>query len=459
MQLSKTPIIILITSIALLHYLERVLVASQPSYPSAYPPVVRHPGTCTFQRSQPACTFSLLCYLAGGVPIEGCGGDISVTCCMLYNPSSQNFASDYSNTNLPIPPGIELPNNHLTSPRLPSSPSSPTSSSPTSPPSSSSLTSSRDHALQTAFHSPSQSHLPSLSSSYDDNKSLDNVYRNTVRRSRPLPSFLNKERHSRNYIGDDVCGKPIAKPTSRIIGGQDAYFGEFPWQVHIKISKHQCGGALVNRYYVVTAAHCVYQAPLAQLSIIIGAHDIEDPRYQEEPPQYFSVTEVKMHPNFRFSASHPDRYDIAVLKLDRAVRYSSNIIPVCLPPNGFKFESWYGVVTGWGKTDPALSNRYGTRLLQKVDVPVINNEECEKWHRTRGINLKIFPEMMCAGYEDGQKDACVGDSGGPMVIFLNGRWALAGITSAGFGCAQSRQPGIYHRVSHTVNWLLANIND
>lgn len=55
----------------------------------------------------------------------------------------------------------------------------------------------------------------------------------------------------------------------------------------------------------------------------------------------------------------------------------------------------------------STGNRYGTRLLQKVDVPVINNEECEKWHRTRGINLKIFPEMMCAGYEDGRKDACV----------------------------------------------------
>lgn len=47
--------------------------------------MVRHPGTCTFQRSQPACTFSLLCYLAGGVPIEGCGGDVAMTCCMLYN--------------------------------------------------------------------------------------------------------------------------------------------------------------------------------------------------------------------------------------------------------------------------------------------------------------------------------------------------------------------------------------
>lgn len=180
---------------------------------------------------------------------------------------------------------------------------------------------------------------------------------------------------------------------------------------------------------------------------MIGAYDIEDEQYQELPPQYFKVNKVKLHPNFRFSASHPDRYDVAILKLDKPVKYTDNVLPVCLPGKDIKFENMIGTVTGFGKTDPSLSNRYGTRLLQKVDVPIIENNECERWHRTRGIDLKIFPEMMCAGYEDGLKDACVGDSGGPLVVKTavgpNGafRWTLAGITSAGFGCAQSRQPG------------------
>lgn len=127
-------------------------------------------------------------------------------------------------------------------------------------------------------------------------------------------------------------------------------------------------------------------------------------------------------------------------------------MPVCLPSKDLKFENELGTVTGFGKTDSSLSNRYGTRLLQKVDVPIIENSECERWHRTRGIDLKIFPEMMCAGYEDGLKDACVGDSGGPLVVksHTSGsndgsfRWTLAGITSAGFGCAQSRQPGEFY---------------
>lgn len=68
---------------------------------TAVPSVVKHPGTCTFQRSQPACTFSLLCYLAGGLPVEGCEGDTGLTCCLLYPGSGV--------ASLPPPPPPLLP--------------------------------------------------------------------------------------------------------------------------------------------------------------------------------------------------------------------------------------------------------------------------------------------------------------------------------------------------------------
>lgn len=55
------------------------------------------------------------------------------------------------------------------------------------------------------------------------------------------------------------CGTPAVGVQKRIIGGAEAYFGEFPWQAHIRISGYQCGGVLVNSRYVATAAHCIYR--------------------------------------------------------------------------------------------------------------------------------------------------------------------------------------------------------
>jgi hypothetical protein len=56
------------------------------------------------------------------------------------------------------------------------------------------------------------------------------------------------------------CGVPRITLQKRIIGGNEAYFGEFPWQAHIRIAGYQCGGVLVSRWYVATAAHCIHRS-------------------------------------------------------------------------------------------------------------------------------------------------------------------------------------------------------
>lgn len=75
------------------------------------------------------------------------------------------------------------------------------------------------------------------------------------------------------------------------------------------------------------------------------------------------------------------------------------------------------------------------------------------WHETKQIFVELHEEMLCAGYADGHQDACLGDSGGPLIMLVNGRWTLIGIISAGFGCGESYQPGIYHSISSTVKWI------
>ena len=63
--------------------------------------------------------------------------------------------------------------------------------------------------------------------------------------------------------------------------------------------------------------------------------------------------------------------------------------------------------------------------------------------------------MLCAGHEDGGKDACQGDSGGPLMFKdeTSNRWTLLGVVSAGFSCAKPGQPGIYHKVTKTADWI------
>lgn len=53
-----------------------------------------------------------------------------------------------------------------------------------------------------------------------------------------------------------------------------------------------------------------------------------------------------------------------------------------------------------------LGSRLRPKTLQAVDVPVIDNRLCERWHKANGINVIIYDEMMCAGYRGGGKDSC-----------------------------------------------------
>ncbi|GFR31329.1 serine proteinase stubble [Trichonephila clavata] len=75
-------------------------------------------------------------------------------------------------------------------------------------------------------------------------------------------------------------------------------------------------------------------------------------------------------------------------------------------------------------------------------------------YRQAGFVEDIPDIFICAGYPNGGKDSCEGDSGGPMVLQEDdGRWVLAGVISWGIGCALPNQPGVYTRITKFAEWI------
>ncbi|KAI4550472.1 hypothetical protein MJT46_018637 [Ovis ammon polii x Ovis aries] len=165
----------------------------------------------------------------------------------------------------------------------------------------------------------------------------------------------------------------------------------------------------------------------------------------KEDTSFFGVQEIIIHDQYEKAESG---YDIALLKLETAMNYTDSQRPICLPSKGDRnvmyTECW---VTGWGyrKLRDKIQN-----TLQKAKVPLMTNEECQEGYRKHRITNK----MVCAGYREGGKDACKGDSGGPLSCKHNEVWHLVGITSWGEGCGQKERPGIYTNVIEYMDWIL-----
>lgn len=280
-------------------------------------------------------------------------------------------------------------------------------------------------------------------------------------RARPVPASVDKLRRPEVDYGpvrnDPRCGLNAASRSvaqRRIVGGTEAGFGFYPWQAYIRIRTSRCGGSLVNEWYVITAGHCVARARPGEVRVTLGEYQLKS-NSEPLPGRTYGASSIKVHPYFKFTPQ-ADRYDVAVVRLNRRVDFAPHISPLCLPPKSMDMHGVHGWASGWGALQPG--SRLRPKTLQVVDVPMIDNRECERWHRDKGINVIIYDEMVCAGYYGGGKDSCQGDSGGPLMTEIEGRWTLIGIVSAGYSCAKRGQPGIYHRVAETSDWISYSVN-
>ncbi|NWR75679.1 TMPS5 protease, partial [Centropus unirufus] len=233
---------------------------------------------------------------------------------------------------------------------------------------------------------------------------------------------------------------------ARVLGGSDVVPGRWPWQVSLYHgSQHHCGGSVLEREWIITAAHCVhsYRQLRASAWVVFAGITTHSSIKQEAG---VSVKEIVSHPLYNDSSLD---YDIALLKLQVPLNFSDVIHPVCLPPSHQDlFQGTPCWVSGWGYTSPGQAQV--TETLKEAPVPLIGTKRCNSSCMYAG---ELTARMLCAGYLRGKIDACQGDSGGPLVCQDGFVWRLVGIVSWGQGCAEPNHPGVYTNVAEPLPWI------
>lgn len=241
-----------------------------------------------------------------------------------------------------------------------------------------------------------------------------------------------------------------SKMVQRIVGGSDAGDREFPFIVSLQTADGFpfCGGSIINKNMVLTAAHCAVEMTANSDRAVIGLHKQSE---IDECVDIITVKKIISHPQYD---SNTLENDIAILVLEGDTRYDFSIGLATEEIADFEQIT----VAGWGTLQ---SQGSAPDTLQKVTVPKQPFQACFDQYIGDGIVIKK-DVMICAGDVNGGKDSCQGDSGGPFFTGFGTQFVQHGVVSFGIGCADKNYFGVYAKVAHYAGpgkWICATIDD
>ncbi|MEU0568767.1 serine protease [Nonomuraea sp. NPDC005983] len=240
-----------------------------------------------------------------------------------------------------------------------------------------------------------------------------------------------------------------------IIGGKAAT-EPYSFMVSFRLNtlrEHHCGGALIAPDWVVTAAHCEGLMKPGKTQVRIGSPD------RDNGGALTSVKRIITHPGWTDPSGEPEG-DIALVQLDRPV----DLQPIRIADSPGRVGEPTRII-GWGMTCEYQKDcAYGPKQLQELETVRVPDRRC--------VSLDRGTEVCTGALGKKAANACNGDSGGPQIRKVNGRWELIGATSrdgddveerqdGGAGCATNPDGrpglGIWTDVTHYRSWIADTI--
>ncbi|CAL4156013.1 unnamed protein product, partial [Meganyctiphanes norvegica] len=276
--------------------------------------------------------------------------------------------------------------------------------------------------------------------------------------------------------------------TTRIVNGADVSVArKYSWQVGLAQGKHyyySCGGSIITNKHILTVAHC-FANPASgtvpcsinlakQTYVGIGNHNqLETTDNLPDLVEPILIKLVFLHENYTCDTG---LWDIAVVELTTPIdllKHADAIHPICLPKDNCKtYEGLIATISGWGSTigynlPETKPPEHPTNILQEAQVTVKSITDCKSNYNNITIGNEtgsMFVDLeqeLCAGtdqgFENGGKDTCHGDSGGPISVKETGQHVQIGVVSWGLGCASEGYPGVYTRVSYFLDWIKCKV--
>ncbi|MEM9102542.1 MAG: trypsin-like serine protease [Pseudomonadota bacterium] len=282
--------------------------------------------------------------------------------------------------------------------------------------------------------------------------------------------FLSSD-ESKQFLDAYNNGSAISyQPTTKIVNGNDADEGEYPWMAWLFIttqaevdraeaegtgfSGSSCGGSILNANWILTAAHCADEPDQTVIFVITGSRD-----NTSADRSVFMVERRINHENY---SSRSLVNDIALYQLEQSIpttvvsQYAQ--IPTEALTDVFAAPGDDLTAVGWGRT--SRTEQITPDILQETLLTVNTEAECQS---VFGVGTIDYDDQICA--QSFNSNICSGDSGGPLLFETGGQQFVTGISSfvrvnntTGEVCL-ANTPGAFTRVTAYINWINANMND